>query len=190
MKRKEEKQNDDAESFADETRHYSLIRTRRPEHDRALERLKSQFGRKHFDQVDAHGVGVAAPMLKELVLLGSLVFTKNRYRLNRAREAVNEYTTPVHHFRQESVMSRPESRVLALAQKDSAFREKCEPVSTRSAEWQPGNVYRHVRMSKKLDEAMKVRFGNISAYIRYLVCTDLGMERDAEREKRKMDPLV
>ena len=190
MKRKEEKHDDNPDRFANENERYMLIKSRRPEHDQAFDRLKKKFGRKHFDQSDAVRVGVGVRMVKELVVLGSLLFTKNRYRLNRASEAVNEYETPVHHFRQNFTPSRPEPRVLAAARHDSTFREKCEPVSTTSDDWLPSNVFTHVRMPKTLDDILKSSFQNKSAYIRYLIYTDLGMTKEAEREKRRMEPRI
>ena len=46
------------------------------------------------------------------------------------------------------------------------------------------------RWPKSVYDLLTDRYGNLSAYIRYVIYKDLGMEEEAERELKRMKPRV
>jgi len=52
------------------------------------------------------------------------------------------------------------------------------------------NIFKRFRWPRSIYLLLTARFQNLSAYLRYLVYSDLGMKKEAEIEKARMGPRV
>lgn len=202
-KRKEDNSPDDTPHyliFQKKGRFY-LRRPRLPKHARALTLLEAKFGSQDFSAFTAARAGVDGLMLKELVSLGSLRFLDGRYDLNRRpHEFQLDYDCPIFHDRLDSkVIERsslpapirePESLAFQLARDDAHKNLNRPQPEARPDHWEPLNIFKQFRLSYRVYLLLRSRFRNLSAYIRFLIYTDLGMTKEAEHEKMKMGPLV
>ena len=97
-----------------------------------------------------------------------------------------------------SLQPKPRKKSKSVVQ-SKAFRKASEqffvepnpPSPYQRVDGQESMHYvKRFRWPKSVYDLLTDRYGNLSAYIRYVIYKDLGMEEEAERELKRMKPRV
>ncbi len=167
---------------------FVLVEQRGPQHGRALSRLEKKFGPACFSQEDARRAGVDRHLLKNLVQFNQVQKRDgDRYVINRQVSShAAEIEIPIHHLRAESAL------YANLPPDSSLFKKKAEitahrpPPEEEPLAMVPRDVVKRFRLPYSLYLAIRPEVENFSAYVRYLIFTDRGMEQEAQLEKEQI----
>jgi len=178
-----------------------FIRERQPKHNKALALLEKQFGRDDFSVHAANRIGVTGSLLQELVNLGHVREFEGRFDLTvQIEKLTGSFAVPIPFYQPDSAfvekhLKKPiqlviESKVYKEAVKLAFARPAPEQPAKRPENWEPLKIFKRFRMPYSLYLLLIARFRNLSAYIRYLIYKDMGMEDKAEIEKARMGPRL
>jgi len=175
---------------------YVIVTQREEKHIRAYALLQKIFGSDDFSEYAAARVGVDTQVLSDLVKFKCVRFFDGRYDLHLVFPA--SYETPLHCFRVDSDFIQKYQRasfqqpIESKVHKESVERFFADLNSTPSSSevGEPMNIFKRFRWPRSIYLLLTARFRNLSAYLRYLVYSDLGMTKEAEVERARMDPRV
>jgi len=177
---------------------YVLVTQREEKHIRAYALLQKTFGSDDFSDSAAAHVGVDTQILSDLVKFKCVRVFDGRYDLHLVFPA--SYETPLHCFHvdsdfiqkyQSASFQQPvESKVHKESVKRFFAELNSSPPSSPSDVGEPMNIFKRFRWPFSVYLLLTARFRNLSAYIRYLVYSDLGMTKEAEIERARMGPRV
>jgi len=177
---------------------YVIVRRREKKHTRAYALLQKTFGSDDFSDSAAARVGVDPRVLSDLVKFKCVRFFDGRYDLHLFFSG--SYETPLHGFHVDSDFIQKyqsasfQQPVESKVHKESVERFFAEPNPTSSSSpsdaGEPMNIFKRFRWPFSVYLLLTARFQNLSAYLRYLVYSDLGMEKEAEIERARMGPRV
>lgn len=177
-----------------------IVRRREEKHDRAFVRLKKTFDNDDFSAYAANRIGVDTHILKELVALGFVRCFEGRFDLKfRPGYLTGEFEIPVPVFTFDSDFMRKYQTEFEQPIESKAHRESVElffagkirdSSPKRSGDQESMHYVKRFRWPRSIYLLLSSRYRNLSAYIRYLVYSDLGMEKEAERERARMGPRV
>jgi len=205
MKRKLQNENTDGAgshpASQTEQDEYVITRRREEKHNQALALLEKTFGNDDFSVNAANRVGVDTRVLTELVGFGFVRCFEGRYDLKIQVENLSPiFDIPIRCFRFDSdfmqkyrdVSFEPPVESKAFQESATLFFARSTPDSSskRPDAFEPMNVFKRFRWPFSVYLLLTARFRNLSAYIRYLVYSDLGMAKEAEIEKARMGPRV
>jgi len=169
---------------------YVFVHPRGPEHRQALSRLEKKFGRAVFALKEAGRLGVGQELILDLVRFNQVhARSENRYAINQDASAhAVEFETPIHLYQANYAMfeNLPEDSPL---RKTMIVAERPEPKEEEKQNpfaLDPKNVTKRFQMPYSLYLDIRPDIENLSAYIRFLIYTDRGMEKEAQIEKDRM----
>jgi len=170
---------------------YVFIHPCRPEHRRALTRLEKKFGRAIFSLKEAGRIGVGPELIFDLVRFNQVhARSDDRYAINQDASAhAVEFETPIHLFQANYAMfenlpdDSPLRKTMITAERPAP--EEDDEISSPFA-LDPKNVTKRFQMPYWLYLDIRPDIENLSAYIRFLIYTDRGMEKEAQIEKDRM----
>ncbi len=170
---------------------YVFIRERQAHHRHAVIKLEKKFGPENFSAPAATRIGIDSSLLRELVQLKYVIFSGGHYSLNRDMLAHPEpFESEVSFLQATYAMfaGKFEPDPEELARISRACREtESELEKKRKADhWQVMHVTKRFRMPYELYLSLRPRMDNLSAYVRYLIYKDQGMETEAAMEKARM----
>jgi len=172
--------------------HYVFIQQRGPEHRRALTRLEKKFGRGDFSRADAETKGIGRDLLRELIQFNQIqVRSDDRFAINQnASTHAVEFETPIHFQKATYAMfeNMPDDSPLRKGLTITAERPKLEEEKEKISPFalDPMHVTKRFRMPYGLYLDIRADIENLSAYVRFLIYTDRGMEKEAQIEKDRM----
>ena len=205
MKRKQRNENTDGtgshpakEKEQDE---YVITRRREEKHNQALACLEKTFGKDDFSVNAANRVGVDTRILSELVGFGFVRCFEGRYDLKIQVENFSPiFDIPIRCYRFDSdFMQKYQHESFKPLVESKAFQESAalffarptpDSAPKRFDDSEPMNIFKRFRWPFSVYLLLTARFRNLSAYIRFLVYSDLGMTKEAEIEKARMGPRV
>lgn len=167
---------------------FVLLEQRGSRHGRALSRLEKKFGRADFSQTDARRTGVDLRLLKDLVRFNQVQKRDgDSYVINRKVSShAAEIEIPIHHLRAESALYAnlpPDSSLLKKKAEITAHRL---PPEEEPLAMVPRDIVKRFRLPYSLYLAIRPEVENFSAYVRYLIYADRGMEQEAQLEKEQI----
>lgn len=180
---------------------YVIVRRREEKHVNARAILEKTFGKDDFSACAASRVGVDVRVLQELVGLGFVRLFEGRYDLKfRSGYLAGSFTVAVPFFKTDSDFmkrygsGRMKPSIESKAHQESVerfFAEKLTDSSSgRSNESEPLNIFKRFRWRRSIYLLLATRYRNLSAYIRFLIYSDLGMTKEAEIERVRMGTRV
>jgi len=205
MKRKLQNENTDGTGSHtvthEEPDEYVITRRREEKHNQALAYLEKTFGKDDFSATAANRVGVDTRVLQELVGFGFIRCFEDRYDLKIQFENLSPiFDIPIRCFRFDSdFMQKYQDESFKSPVESKAFQESAklffagktsDSSSKRPDDFEPMNIFKRFRWPFSVYLLLTSRFRNLSAYLRYLVYSDLGMTKEAEIEKARMGPRV
>jgi len=177
---------------------YVIVTQREEKHIRAYALLQKTFGSNDFSDSGAARVGVDTNVLSDLIKFKCVRFLDGRHDLHLVFSA--SFETPLHLFRVDSdFIQKYQSASFQQPVESKVHRESVErffvelnstPSSSASGVGEPMLIFKRFRWPRSIYLLLTARFRNLSAYIRYLVYSDLGMTKEAEIEKARMGPRV
>jgi len=179
---------------------YVIVTQREEKHIRAYALLQKTFGGDDFSEYAAARIGIDTQVLSDLVKFKCVRFLDGRYDLHLVFPA--SYETPLHFFHVDSdFIQKYQSASFQQPVESKVHRESVErfffelnsdpsPSPSPSNVGEPMNIFKRFRWPFSVYLLLTARFRNLSAYIRYLVYSDLGMTKEAEIEKARMGPRV
>jgi len=195
MKRKKQKSSSSrtrpARTIAQKDDGFVFVQSRGPQHRRALSKLEKKFGRKDFNPSDAGRSGVDRQLLRELVQFNQVLSrSEDRYAINQDASAhAVEFETPIQLYKASYSMfenlpeDSPLRKTMIMAERPPVLEEEEKP---NPLALDPMHVTKRFQMPYWLYLEIRPDIENLSAYIRFCIYTDRGMEEEAQIEKDRM----
>ena len=170
-------------------------------HRAALQRLDEFFGRDDFSLSAAEKIGVDARLVRDLIGFDHVRVVDGRCVIHpRLPDHSFVYEIPLPFDRHDStfaISSGKRKRSRSIRSKTFPLAERLRFVEPnpdvdyeRFKKFESMTYKKRFRWPRSLHDILTERYGNVSAYIRYLIYKDLGLEEEAAHELERMDPRV